>query len=58
MKLMNKGLIYLFIGIGGTIGSYLPVWLFQAGFLSGWSILGTTIGSFVGLWAGVKLQSS
>jgi hypothetical protein len=54
---MTKGLIYLFIFIGGTVGSYLPVILFHAGFFSLWSIVGSLIGSFAGLWVGYKLST-
>jgi len=48
-------LVWLFITIGGGIGGYLPTF-FGAGALSGWSILGTLIGSFVGIWAWKKLD--
>lgn len=54
-KYMNKGLIMLMSGVGGTIGGYLPV-LLGVGGLSGWSILGGLIGGVVGIWAGIKLQ--
>jgi phage tail tape-measure protein len=52
-----KGLIYLGIFVGGTIGSYIPV-LFGQGIFSAASIIGSAVGSFVGLWAGYKLGSS
>lgn len=52
---MNKGLIMLMSGVGGTIGGYLPV-ILGAGELSGWSILGGLIGGVVGIWAGIKLS--
>lgn len=53
---MTKSTIYLFIFIGGFIGSYIPV-LFGADGL-GWNIIGGTLGSFAGIWAAVKLNNS
>jgi hypothetical protein len=52
---MNKGLITLLAGIGGTIGGYVPV-LFGAGGLSGWSILGGLVGGIAGIWLAVKIS--
>jgi hypothetical protein len=52
--MLMKGLIYLGITVGGIIGSYIPVLFGQDGF-SFISLVGGTIGSFVGLWAGYKL---
>lgn len=43
-------LLWLFVSIGGVIGSYIPVMLGADGF-SLWSILAGAIGSFVGIWA-------
>lgn len=51
---MNKGMISLCAGVGGTIGGYLPVLLGQSGF-GGWSILGAFIGGVVGIYVGFKL---
>lgn len=50
---MNKSLAYLSIGIFGTIGGYIPVLLGSDG-ISGWSLLGGTIGSFFGLYVTYK----
>lgn len=47
-------LIWIFIGIGGFVGAYIPV-LAGSNELSGWSILGGTIGSLLGIWAYKKL---
>jgi hypothetical protein len=52
---MSKGLIYLGIFLGGTVGSYIPV-LFHQGYFSILSIVCGGIGSFVGIWAVVKLS--
>lgn len=52
-----KGLIYLGIFLGGAIGSYIPV-LFGQDMFSLASLLGGTLGSFAGLWAGYKLGNS
>ena len=48
-------LIWIFIGIGGAIGGYLPL-LFGAGDLSTWSILSGTIGSLIGIWLYKRLD--
>jgi hypothetical protein len=53
---MNKGLIYLSIFIFGTLGSYIPTW-FGADFFSAASIIGGTIGSFLGIWIAVKASN-
>ncbi len=47
-------MIWIFIGIGGFIGSYLPV-LFGGDAFSGWSIVSGTIGSLLGIWAYKKI---
>lgn len=51
---MNKTMMYIFISIGGAIGGYVPVLLGASG-ISAWSILGSTIGGIVGIFAAVKL---
>jgi len=48
-------LIWIFITIGGFIGSYIPVLLGADG-LSAWSILGGTIGSLAGIWFYKKMD--
>ncbi|CAN5122358.1 hypothetical protein BH09PAT3_BH09PAT3_4950 [soil metagenome] len=42
-------LIWIFITLGGLIGSYIPV-VFGADGLSPWSIVAGTIGSLIGVW--------
>lgn len=42
-------LIWIFIGVGGLIGSFAPM-VFGADYNSGWSILTTAIGSIIGVW--------
>jgi hypothetical protein len=54
---MNKQIIYLMAGIGGTVGAYIPVWFFHQSDLSGMSILGSLVGGIAGIWLAVKLQS-
>lgn len=39
----------------GIIGAYIPALFGDTEMLSGWSILGGTIGGFFGIWVGVKL---
>ena len=41
----------------GTLGACLPVLFGDNDILSGWSILGGTIGGFFGIWAGIKLYN-
>ena len=52
---MSKGYVYLWVFIGSSVGSYVPV-LFHQGFFSLASILGGLVGAFVGIWAAVKTQ--
>lgn len=51
---MSKGFMYLFITIGSTVGSYIPV-LWHAGLFSAASILGGLVGALAGVWAAYKL---
>ncbi len=53
-----KRLIYLGIAIGGALGGWLGSLPSHGNWLSGLSIIGTTIGSLVGIWAGYKLGSN
>lgn len=46
--------IYIGAGIGGVLGGYLPVLLWNAGVLDASSLLGGFLGTLVGLWAGYK----
>ena len=52
---MNKTLMWVLISVGGTIGAITPS-LFGANELSGWSILGSMIGGFAGIWIAYKLS--
>jgi uncharacterized membrane protein YeaQ/YmgE (transglycosylase-associated protein family) len=49
-----KLFIFLGITIGGILGGWLGSIMDHGNGLGGWSILLSTIGSFVGLWAGYK----
>ncbi len=53
---MNKRTIYLLAGLGGLIGAYVPVWLFNQSDFSLASIFGSAVGGIVGIWLAVKLQ--
>jgi outer membrane lipoprotein SlyB len=55
---MNKGIMSLFIIIFGTIGAYIPVWIFHQDDFSIASILGSGIGGIFGIWAAYKLSNS
>lgn len=53
---MNKGLIMLLMGVGSTVGGFVPYVLGDKDMLSVWPILGTIVGGIIGIWAGVKLS--
>jgi hypothetical protein len=49
---MYKLLVLTGATIGGIAGAYVP-WIFgDTDLLSGWSILGSTVGGLVGIWLG------
>ena len=52
---MNKVLIFAGATIVGVAGAYVPQLFGDTQLLSGWSILGSTIGGLVGIWLGYKL---
>lgn len=52
-----KGLISLGILIGGGVGGWLGSLADHTG-LGLWSVLGTLVGSLLGIWAGYKIGSS
>jgi len=52
---MAKLTIYIGLTIGGIIGGYLPVVLFQVSSFSWVSLLCGFVGCLVGLWLGWKL---
>lgn len=49
MKLLITVSIFVFGSLGGWLGSLLGGGAFGA-----WSLLGTVVGSFFGIWAGFK----
>ncbi len=52
---MAKMVIYIGITIGGIVGGYVPVVLFNSGWFSVASILCGFIGCIAGAWLGWKL---
>jgi hypothetical protein len=54
MKLM----IFLGVTIFGTVGGWLGALMTHGNWFSGWSILLSTVGSFVGIWAGYKVTKN
>ncbi|MBC7746926.1 hypothetical protein H7Y40_03010 [Pedobacter sp.] len=54
----NKFIMWTAVTIGGLLGAYLPVWLFGADPLGGWSILGSTVGGICGIWVWYKFLRS
>jgi hypothetical protein len=55
---VNKAVIYLFVTIGGAIGSYAPVLLFNQDVFSLAGILGGVVGGILGIWAAIKISNS
>lgn len=53
---MNKAILTIFISVGGIIGGYLPT-IFGANGFSGWSLLGGTAGSLLGIWIAFKVSN-
>jgi hypothetical protein len=46
---MSKALMWLLIGIGSTIGGFIPVWL-GADIFSLWGIIGSAVGAVAGIY--------
>jgi hypothetical protein len=53
----TKTMVWIGLFIGSTIGGYLPAF-FGASVFSGWSILGSTLGGALGIWAGYRFGVS
>lgn len=51
----TKHMVWLGVFVGSTIGSFVPD-LWGAGILSGWSLLFSTLGAFLGIYVGFKLS--
>ena len=51
----DRAMIYLFLFIGSSVGSYLPV-LFGASLFSFWSIILSGVGGIIGVWIGYKMS--
>jgi hypothetical protein len=52
---VEKLTIYVGLTLGGIIGGYLPVALFQVGAFSWQSLICSFIGCIIGTWLGWKL---
>jgi len=48
--------LFIFVGltVGGLVGAWLGGLLDHGNALGGWSLLFSTVGSLVGIWAGYK----
>ncbi len=53
---MTKKLILLFLFVGSLLGGYIPL-LWGGSAFSGWSILFSTLGGFLGIYIGYKIGS-
>jgi hypothetical protein len=51
-----RTLIFIGIFIGGYVGAYIPALWGESGLLSMSSIIFSTLGSLVGIWAGYKIS--
>ena len=49
----DKLLITIGAGVGSTIGGFVPT-LWGAGLLSGWSVVLTAVGGFIGIYLAYK----
>ncbi|HZP55872.1 MAG TPA: hypothetical protein VFB03_03860 [Candidatus Saccharimonadales bacterium] len=52
---MSKSLLWLLIGVGGTVGGFVPT-LFGASYFSMWGILASGIGAFAGIYVFHKID--
>ena len=50
----RKTLIWIFLGVGSTIGGYIPA-LWGDGIFSMWSVVLSAAGGLLGIWAALKL---
>lgn len=55
---MEKLYLYGGITLGGILGSYIPVWLFNVDPIGPVSILGGLIGGLIGLYFGYKAMQN
>jgi hypothetical protein len=55
---MPRFIIYLSIAVFGTVGAWLGAMVDGGNWFGVWSIIGTAIGSFFGIWAGYKLNQN
>lgn len=51
-------MIFIGIGVFGTVGGWLGAAMDHGNWLGGWSILLGGVGSLVGVWAGYKAGQS
>jgi len=52
---MDRRIIWLFLGIGSTIGGYIPS-LWGAGIFSFSSLILGALGGFAGIWVGNQIS--
>ena len=52
---MDRKVMYIFVSVGGAVGAYLPI-IFGAGGFSIWSIIGSAIGGFAGIFLAAKIS--
>lgn len=53
---MNKTVIMILMGVGMTVGGFVPWLLGDHDLMSGWAILGGLVGGVIGIWAGAKVS--
>lgn len=56
-KTMSKVVMYIIISVATVIGGWLPT-LFGASMLDMWSILGSVVGGFIGIFVYWKLRQA
>lgn len=51
-----KALIWVGISVGGLVGGWIGSMLDHGNFLGAWGIVLGTVGSLVGIWAGIHFD--
>lgn len=52
---MDKRLIWLGVGVGSTLGAFVPTW-FGVSTFSFTSLFGAFVGGILGIWLAVKIS--
>jgi hypothetical protein len=53
-----KGLIWIGVFVGSTVGSWIGALFDHGNWFGGWSIALGAVGAFLGIWAGYKISKN